>query len=62
MSSDYGEPEDDISNLEPILEAFRQIRQDNADLILLLEARRDRGKQRAPSRGSQTESKGRSAG
>jgi hypothetical protein len=62
MSSDYGEPEDEISNLEPILKAFRQIRQDNADLILLLEARRDRGKQRSPSRGSQTESKARSAG
>ena len=42
MSSDYGEPEDELSGLEPILKAFTQIRQDNADLIRLLEAQRNR--------------------
>lgn len=58
MSSDYGEPEDEMSGLEAILKAFTQIRQDNADLILLLEAQRDRRKQRPPP--ARTESKTRS--
>jgi hypothetical protein len=49
MSSDYGEPEDDMSGLEPILKALTQVRQDTADLILLLEAQRDRRKQRRPA-------------
>jgi hypothetical protein len=52
MSCDYDEPEDEISGLEPILEALRQIRQDNAALMLLLEAQRARMKHRAPPYGS----------
>ena len=46
MSSDYEKADDDLSGLEPVLKAFTQIRQDNADLILLLQAQRERRQKR----------------
>ncbi len=59
MSSDSDLPDDDLSGLEPILKAFTQIRQDNANLIMLLEAQRNRRQKRPPPSPPRTQSKSR---
>jgi hypothetical protein len=62
MSSDHNELDDDLTGLEPILKAFTQIRQTNADLIMLLEAQRDRRQKRPLPASPGTQSKARSDG
>lgn len=57
MSSDHDQFDDDLSGLEPILKAFTQIRQDNANLIMLLEAQRNRRQKRSPPSSPRTPTK-----